>query len=194
VPLDHGCGLDQNHRFQAARPSSVEPGPQQAIASPEPRSTGPPSAENSQLMSEGQHLKFQGDSTPKPEGDHRNHRGQDRKHAGHGKAIRSKLQCLLGRRNFEQLQRRLAGPCFDANACLCRACTTKVLLSMLDSRSRISCAVLKRRRRRSARKSQAPQLPVAFTGSTGERASLSISPGDREPGLDDSTPQILSGA
>lgn len=42
--------------------------------------------------------------------------------------------------------RRLAGPCFDANACLCRACTTKVPLRALDSRSRISCAVLKARK------------------------------------------------
>ena len=53
-------------------------------------------------MSEGQHLKFQVGSTPKPEGGQRNHCGQDRKHAGHDKAVGAKLQCLQGIRNYEQ--------------------------------------------------------------------------------------------
>jgi hypothetical protein len=34
--------------------------------------------ENGHLMPERQHLKFQGGPTPKPEGDQRNYRGQDR--------------------------------------------------------------------------------------------------------------------
>ena len=55
-------------------------------------------------MPEGQHLKFQGGSTPKPEGDQRNHCGQDRKHAGHDKAVGAKLQCLQSIRNYEQPQ------------------------------------------------------------------------------------------
>jgi hypothetical protein len=55
-------------------------------------------------MSEGQQLKFQGGSTPKPEGDQRSHRGQDRKHAGHDKAVGAKLQYLPDIRNFEKLQ------------------------------------------------------------------------------------------
>ena len=57
--------------------------------------------EDDQLMSEGQHLKFQGDATPKPEGDQRNHCGQDRKRAGHDKPVGAKLQCLQGIRNYE---------------------------------------------------------------------------------------------
>ena len=95
MPLDNGSGLNQHHRLQAAWPSSIEPHPQQAITCAEPRSTRPLSAENNHLMSEGQQLKFQGGSPPKPEGDQRSHRGQDRKHADHDTAVRSKLQCLL---------------------------------------------------------------------------------------------------
>src|SRR5208282_5181592 len=56
----NGCRLDQHHHLQAARPSSIEPGPQQAVALTKPRSTGPLPMENSHLMSEGQHLQFQG--------------------------------------------------------------------------------------------------------------------------------------
>jgi len=56
-------------------------------------------------MSEGQDLKFQGGPTPKPEGDQRNHCGQDRKHVGHDKAVGAKVQCFQGRRNYEQAQR-----------------------------------------------------------------------------------------
>ena len=59
MPLDHGCGLDQHHHLQAARPSSVEPGPEQAVASTKPRSAGPLPMENGQLMSESKHLQFQ---------------------------------------------------------------------------------------------------------------------------------------
>jgi len=72
--------LDGDHLgpIQAVRPSSVEPDPQQAVASTKPRSAGPLPVENGHLMSEGQHLKFQGGPTPKPEGDQRNYRGQDR--------------------------------------------------------------------------------------------------------------------
>ena len=60
--------------------------------------------ENGHLMSEGQHLKFQGDATPKPEGDQRNHCRKDRKHVGHDKAVRAKVQCFQGTRNYEQAQ------------------------------------------------------------------------------------------
>lgn len=69
MPLDHGCGLDQNHQLQAARPNPVEPNPQQAIAWTKLRSARPLPVENRQLMPEGEHLQFQGDPTPKPEGD-----------------------------------------------------------------------------------------------------------------------------
>jgi len=104
VPLDHGCRFDQHHHLQPARPSSVEPGPQQTVASTKPRSAGPLPVENCHLMSEGQHLKLQGGPTPKPEGDQRNHRRQDRKHAGHEKTFGAKLQCLQCIRNYEQAQ------------------------------------------------------------------------------------------
>jgi hypothetical protein len=57
--------------------------------------------ENGHLMPEDQHLQFQGEATPKPEGDQRNHRGQDRKHAGNDKPVGAKLQCLQGMRNYE---------------------------------------------------------------------------------------------
>jgi hypothetical protein len=60
--------------------------------------------ENRHLMSEGQHFKFQGGPTAKPEGGQRNHRKQDRKHAGHDKPVGAKLQCLQSVRNYEQRQ------------------------------------------------------------------------------------------
>ena len=60
--------------------------------------------EDGQLMPEGQHLQFQRGPTPKPEGDQRNHCGQDRKDAGHDKAVGAKLQCLRSTRNYEQPQ------------------------------------------------------------------------------------------
>jgi len=72
------------------------------VTSTKPRSAGPLPVENRHLMSEGQHLKFQGSPTPKPEGDQRNYRGQDRKHAGHHKTVGAKLQCFQSRRNYEQ--------------------------------------------------------------------------------------------
>jgi hypothetical protein len=101
MPLDHGCRFYQHHHLQAARPNSVEPGPQQAVATTKPRSAGPLAMENGHLMSQSQHLKFQGGPTPKPEGDQRNHCGQDRKHAGHDKTVGAKLQCLQSIRNCE---------------------------------------------------------------------------------------------
>ena len=82
VPLDDGCRFDQNHHLQATRPNSVEPTPKQAIATTKPRSAGPLPVENSHLMSQSQDFQFQRGPTPKPEGDQRNHCGQDRKHAG----------------------------------------------------------------------------------------------------------------
>jgi hypothetical protein len=60
--------------------------------------------ENSHLMSESQHLQFEGGPTPKPEGDQRNHCPQDGKHAGHAKPMGAKLQCLRSIRNYEQRQ------------------------------------------------------------------------------------------
>ena len=60
--------------------------------------------ENGHLMSEGQHLQFQGGPTPKPEANQRNPCGQDRKHVGHDKAVGAEIQCLQGVRNFEQRQ------------------------------------------------------------------------------------------
>jgi hypothetical protein len=59
VSLDHGCGLDQHHHLQAARPSSVGPDLPQAITSTKARSAAPMPVENRQLVSEGQRLKFQ---------------------------------------------------------------------------------------------------------------------------------------
>ena len=72
MPLDHGCGLDQDHQLQAAWPNPVEPNPQQAITWTKLRSARPLPVENRQLMPEGEHLQFQGGPTPKPEGDLRN--------------------------------------------------------------------------------------------------------------------------
>jgi hypothetical protein len=85
----------------------VEPTPEQAVATTKPRSAGPLPMENSHLMSQSQDLQFQRGPTPKPEGDQRNHCGQDRKHAGHDKAVGAKLQCLHSIRNYEQPQRKL---------------------------------------------------------------------------------------
>ena len=101
VPLDDGGRLDQHHHLQTAWPQSVEPSPEQAVATTKPRSAGPLPMENGQLMPESQHLQFQGDATPKPEGDQRGHCGQDRKHAGHHKAVSAKPQCLQSIRNYE---------------------------------------------------------------------------------------------
>jgi len=64
--------------------------------------------ENGHLMSEGQHLKFQGSPTPKPEGDQRNYREQDRKHVGHDKAVDAKVQCFEDTPNYEQAHGRCA--------------------------------------------------------------------------------------
>ena len=64
----------------------MEPTPEQAVATTKPRSAGPLPMENGQLMSEGEHLQFQGDATPKPEGDQRGHCRQDREHGCHAKA------------------------------------------------------------------------------------------------------------
>ena len=60
--------------------------------------------ENGQLMSESQHLQFQGDAMPKPEGDQRGHCRQDREHAGHDKMVGANFQCFQGTRNYEQAQ------------------------------------------------------------------------------------------
>jgi hypothetical protein len=58
-------------------------------------------------MSEGQHLKLQGGPTPKPEGNQRHYRGQDRWHAGHDKSVGAKLQCFKDTWNYEQPQGRV---------------------------------------------------------------------------------------
>ncbi len=60
VPLDHGGSLHQHHHLQAVRPSSVEPSPQQSVALTKPRAARPLPAQNGHVMSESQHLKFQG--------------------------------------------------------------------------------------------------------------------------------------
>ena len=54
MPLNDGGGLDQHHRFQAGRPYSVEPNPEQPIDREEAGSTGPLAAKNLQLMPEGE--------------------------------------------------------------------------------------------------------------------------------------------
>ena len=67
VPLDDGCRSDQNHHLQTTRPNSIEPTPERAVATTKGRSAGPLPTENGHLMSEGEHLQFQGEPTPKPE-------------------------------------------------------------------------------------------------------------------------------
>ncbi len=89
--------------------AQAQPSPQQAVASTKPRSAGPLPMENGQLMPEGQHLQFQGDATPKPEGDQGNYCREDRKHAGHDKTVGAKLQCLQNIRNYEQPQHNSLG-------------------------------------------------------------------------------------
>ena len=102
--MDDGSRFDQHHHRQTTRPNSVEPTPEQAVATTKPRSAGPLPMENRHLMSESENLQFQGGPTPKPEGDQRGHCGQDRKHVGHDKAVCAKLQCFQGSRNYEQAQ------------------------------------------------------------------------------------------
>jgi hypothetical protein len=75
VPLDDGCRFDQNRRVHTTRPNSVEPTPEQEIATTKPRSAGRLPVGNSRPMSENQDFQFQRGPTPKPEGDQRNHGG-----------------------------------------------------------------------------------------------------------------------
>lgn len=60
-------------------------------------------------------LKFQGSPTPKPEGDQKNYRGQDRKHGDHDNAVGAILQCLQGTRNYEERQ-----PEFELELLVCK--------------------------------------------------------------------------
>src|ERR1019366_8789738 len=46
VPLDHGCRFDENNHLQTTRQNSVEPTPEQAVATPKPRSAGALPMEN----------------------------------------------------------------------------------------------------------------------------------------------------
>ena len=56
MPLDDGGRFDQHHRFQTARPQSVEPDPEQAIDRKQPWPTRPLATKNVQLMTEGENL------------------------------------------------------------------------------------------------------------------------------------------
>jgi hypothetical protein len=56
VPLDDGGRLNQYHRIETARPQSVEPAPEQAVESEQPRPSRPLAAKNVQLMTEGEVL------------------------------------------------------------------------------------------------------------------------------------------
>ena len=86
--------VDGGDAVHTTRPNSVEPIPEQAVATTNSRSAGPLPMENGHLMSEGEHLQFQGSPTPKPEGDQRNHCRQDRKHGGHAKAAGGKTPTI----------------------------------------------------------------------------------------------------
>ncbi len=56
MPLDDGGRFDQHHRFQTARPQSVEPDPEQAIDRKQPGPTRPLATKNMQLMAQSKNL------------------------------------------------------------------------------------------------------------------------------------------
>jgi hypothetical protein len=109
VPLDHSCRLDQHHRLQATRPSSVEPSPTLSDRLREPTSTGPLPAENNQLISEG------ASSSSSSEARRRNRKETketivDKIEACRPRqsALSAKLQCLRRIWNCEQRQAKAA--------------------------------------------------------------------------------------
>jgi hypothetical protein len=68
--------------------------------------TGPLSAQDGQLMLEGNKLKFQRGAAAKTEGEDRNNRGENRHHVVTVRLAREILQCFSALWKFEQGQAR----------------------------------------------------------------------------------------
>jgi hypothetical protein len=70
MPMTDGRRLDQDHDLETARPEPVKPNPEQEVAGAKTQPAWALASEYTQLMAEGDDLRFQRGSATKAEGQH----------------------------------------------------------------------------------------------------------------------------